>query len=82
MAAGKLYRPGNRNGPCVLSCTHRVCVDTRRMAASVCRLCERPIGYGVKFYADDEGLVHASCFAKALDEAMTDRSADEPVFAG
>jgi hypothetical protein len=63
MAAGRLPKPGTELGPCDWPCRHKDCVETRMMAASVCRFCSTPVGYERRFYKDDEraGYVHASC---------------------
>ena len=62
MAAGTLPAPGTEYGPCVGDCSHRDCAKTRKDAASVCPLCEEPIGYETPYYVDDDkSLVHARC---------------------
>lgn len=52
-------------GPCEdVGCGHRDCKATRAMAESICRLCEQPIGYDVRFYHDNKNegqWVHAFC---------------------
>lgn len=71
MAAGILPAPGTKNyygediGPCAGECKHKDCARTRAMAGSTCRLCGKPIGYGVRFYDESEpgsdALVHQAC---------------------
>lgn len=70
MAASSLPEPGKvvrgtEIGPCVNSCKHTDCAQTRAMAESICRFCDKPIGYEISFYNDKQGdkdsLVHAVC---------------------
>jgi hypothetical protein len=71
MAAGILARPGTTTGPCKVACAHRDCAETRGMAATLCADCQKPIGYGVRFYRDEQGgLVHAACFEEAIEREM------------
>jgi hypothetical protein len=85
MAASTLPEPGTKYGPCVsqrskngvvLNCAHKDCAESRMIARSVCRLCGRAIGYGERFYGDEQtreatGLnkrwVHAACFEDAVE---------------
>ena len=69
MAAASLSPPGTEFGPCEDACGHRDCARTRQMAATVCRFCEKPIGYDRRFYQGPEGpddLDHASCLEDSL----------------
>lgn len=68
MAIGILPKPGTKLGPCAPSCKHRDCAQTREDARSVCRFCQKPIGYGVGFLRArlTGALAHAFC----LDEAV------------
>ena len=69
MAAAILPEIGSKKGPC-LSCNHSDCSATRQMAAAVCPYCNKPIGYSTRFYETDEfGLVHASCYEDAVEQA-------------
>lgn len=62
MAAGRLPAPGTELGPCVPSCGHTDCAETRTMAATSCFLCGKPIGYETSLYQEpDKRLVHAAC---------------------
>jgi hypothetical protein len=75
MAAISLAKPGSKHGPCAVSCAHRDCASTRRMAESVCRFCSKKIGYETRFYGDpdDESkYVHAVC----LEDAITKERAE------
>lgn len=77
MAAGMLPKPGTQYGPCeavkgangiVLSCGHADCQASRIMAASICSLCGRPIGYETRYYRNGErGYDHAACREDAAD---------------
>lgn len=74
MARGYLAQPGTEHGPCV-DCTHVDCAESRRMAASTCRFCGKPIGYDTDFYADPEmktvtpqPLVHALCLELEVEQ--------------
>ncbi len=41
------------------------------MAATLCSDCGRPIGYGMRFYRDEQGwLVHAACFEEKIEREM------------
>ena len=65
MAAGILPKPGTKHGPCK-RCEHIDCRQTRRDAESLCRVCQRPIGYQTRFYRETDppgrnNLVHAAC---------------------
>lgn len=55
MAAIQIPAPGTEYGPCVDPCEHRDCAAARRDAARPCRVCGKPIGYGVDCGADDDG---------------------------
>jgi hypothetical protein len=65
MAAGTLPRPGTEYGPCEDDCEHTDCEATKTQAANECPLCHIQIGYGIRFYQRDDGLVHARCVEKA-----------------
>lgn len=69
MAAGILQVPGSKLGPCETRCKHRDCAQTKGDAASLCRLCQKAIGYGVGFYRSrlTGELVHAFCFEAAVE---------------
>lgn len=70
MAAGVLSEPGTQYGPCIEDCKHVDCAATRRHAAVICPDCHKPIGYGNRFYRDQEEgeeadwtrLVHMMCY--------------------
>jgi hypothetical protein len=38
------------------------------MANTFCHHCRESIGFGVRFYRTDDGLVHARCEEKRYDE--------------
>mgnify|MGYP000847689096 CR=1 FL=1 len=77
MAAGILQKPGSKFGPCGEACRHLDCADTRKIAATECPYCSKPIGYGRLFYqtTDPErsdrkhivGYEHADCAEDAAD---------------
>lgn len=82
MAAGILSAPGEPYGPCADDCRHHDCALTRKMAASLCPRCEKPIGYDVRFYRVDAepsgdvltdatgepySLAHALCVEVAIE---------------
>ena len=73
MAAGMLPTPGTEYGPCKDHCNHRDCAETRRMAAAICRLCSRPIGYSRRFYREEHDFVHAACLEEALEREFAAR---------
>jgi hypothetical protein len=70
MAAGVLQKPGTKLGPCKAQCKHRDCGQTRSDAAALCRLCQKPIGYGSQFYRSrlTEELAHAVCLEVAIEQ--------------
>jgi len=69
MAAGILSAPGTEYGPCEdVDCGHTDCAATRAQAASLCRYCDKPIGYETRFYNEDQGCVHALCAEVAEEE--------------
>lgn len=53
--------PGTEHGPCLPTCKHSDCAASRRDAASLCRICEKPIGYGGRVYFEDSRIVHGLC---------------------
>lgn len=63
MAAGRLPTPGSEYGPCEAACQHTDCKLTRDEAESPCSICDKAIGFDVRFYKnpDGNGLVHAQC---------------------
>ena len=56
MAAAETPAPGTEYGPCVEDCAHRDCTCSRREAATLCRLCGKPIGYQVRWYSSVDDL--------------------------
>jgi len=63
MAAGILPKPGTKLGPCTGTCKHKDCKESREMAASVCGICDEPIGFDHRFYSRESGgYVHADCY--------------------
>ncbi len=47
--------------------SHTDCADLRSQAASLCRLCAKPIGFETRMYVDPENndaLVHAACLER------------------
>lgn len=69
MAAGILQKPGTKVGPCKATCKHRDCAQTKSDAATVCRFCQKAIGYGVGFFRSRMSgeLAHAFCFEEAVE---------------
>jgi len=76
MAAGILPKPGTKYGPCKKkACGHTDCARTRLDSQAVCRICQKAIGYNVRYYREDNnGLVHAFCFEKECDDEFKRRS--------
>ena len=78
MAASKLAEPGTEYGPCKQPysspCGHSDCATVRKMAEAICRICNVPIGYGLRFYGErthPEGgtmYVHAVCLEREVEE--------------
>lgn len=73
MAAGVLSKPGTEYGPCAEPCRHIDCAGTRTIAETVCRYCDKPIGYDRRFY-NDEGYVHSSCSEDAIEQERANRN--------
>ena len=64
MAAASLPIPGEQYGPCVdKTCGHKDCKDTRQLASKRCTKCKKSIGYGKRFFQDDnwKKLTHELC---------------------
>lgn len=75
MAASAIDKPGTKYGPCKdETCTHSDCEASRKVAACICRLCDKPIGYGKRcydeWYEQPEGsprygfFIHEMCLWK------------------
>ena len=62
MAASIIPKPGSKLGPCK-RCEHIDCRELRTMAESLCHVCHKPIGYGVRYYRHDD-------FGGAYDHAI------------
>lgn len=71
MSASTLRAPGAKYGPCERPCSHMDCEASRKMAAAVCPLCAKPIGWDTRFYDDRSnhglGLVHALCLEEQVE---------------
>jgi hypothetical protein len=67
MAAGTLSEPGTQFGPCAEACHHSDCASTRLIAESICRVCDKAIGFDRRFY-NDNGYVHASCLEDTIEQ--------------
>lgn len=65
MAVGYLPEPGSEYGPCASECSHTDCAATRRMRATLCSICDEPIGSRGFFYHHPVGgakvMQHATC---------------------
>ena len=61
MPAGILQKPGDEFGPCIGPCVHKPCREVRVKAGTKCVYCDLPIGYGVRFTMDEQGVVHEDC---------------------
>lgn len=85
MAAGILPpETGSEFSPC-LKCEHVDCAAVRVTAGSICRHCDKPIGWETRFYKDDNRLyrtgevaagaewVHALCEELAIEEEQKNR---------
>jgi hypothetical protein len=67
MAAGTIPPPGSGPGPCAEPCVHEDCKANRKDATSQCFLCVEPIGYDIRFFREEGGLVHESCYTDFVD---------------
>ena len=57
-----LPKPKTRHGPCKNNCTHNIHRAIRRIAIAKCRYCKFSIGFGVRFFHDENGVyVHVDC---------------------
>ena len=72
MAAGSLPEPGTKLGPCKAGCAHLDCEETREMAKTNCRICQKPIGYETRFFQEGSmrELVHEECLENELEKAI------------
>ena len=62
MAYATLPKPGSEYGPCLPTCSHSDCKQTRTMAATICHICNDPLGYAAPFQQDSKDrLVHLHC---------------------
>jgi len=67
MAHGILAAPGTEYGPCEdTDCGHTDCAASRDQAREACYHCGRIIGYGVRYYTDETGSIHARCAEAVL----------------
>lgn len=74
MASAFISRPGTKCGPCKNEqCGHIDCAESRRMAAAVCSICGKPIGY-MRMFNDrresrdnPEDLVHRACLEEEYE---------------
>ena len=75
MAAGKLPKPGTKLGPCTDVCVHLDCEETREMAKTKCRICQKPIGYEMRFFQEGSirELVHEECLEKEIEQKQKAR---------
>ena len=71
MAAGRLPAPGTELGSCLGDCPHTDCAQTRTMALARCAYCDKPIGYEISFYVNDnEHLYHALCLEQYVEHVQ------------
>jgi hypothetical protein len=78
MAAGYLPAPEPEGvGPCAGECAHTDCAATRRLAALICRHCDKPIGYEIAYYQNGDWteLEHALCAHLAADKRRKEMAA-------
>ena len=74
MAAGTLPSPGKivnglEIGACIdEGCGHTDCECTRNQAASLCPLCNQPIGYETRIYNHKGTLNHADCLERDMGQ--------------
>ena len=61
MGYGILAEPGTEFGPCAEPCQHKDCAATRAKANENCIECGETIGYGTKYYQEEDGLIHYRC---------------------
>ena len=73
MAAGVLSAPGTEFGTCAEPCLPTDCAGTRSIAETICRFCDKPIGYDRRFY-NDAGYVHASYLEDSIEQERADRT--------
>ena len=78
MASSYIPTPGTSVGPCEVSCAHRDCAQSRKMAATLCRICNLAIGYEKHYFQEKNWtvLVHAVC---AEEEVQAERLTVKPV---
>ncbi|MCC7449630.1 MAG: hypothetical protein IT324_19575 [Anaerolineae bacterium] len=60
--------PGTKFGPCETPCDHLDCARQRRDAESLCRICQKPIGYEARIYFEEGNqLVHGECLEREIE---------------
>ena len=67
MAAFILSEPGSQYGACKESCEHSGCQAMREQANENCSICNKPIGYGLRYFRDNNGLSHAICLEELYE---------------
>jgi hypothetical protein len=75
---GTKVRIGDTNeeqelGPCLEPCEHRSCRQMREDAASLCRICSRPIGWNNPIYYEEQGLVHRDCLISEVERERAEQ---------
>jgi len=74
MAAMSIEKPGVGSGPC-LECKHEDCAENRELAEAPCAICNKPLGYNVRFFRDNnndgKGLrnTHMVCRVREIEAA-------------
>jgi len=69
MAAAVMPKPGTQFGPCQEGCKHKDCAELKGMAQSMCRFCQKAIGWGGRYYRSQLSgdLAHAACLETAVE---------------
>lgn len=79
MAASVIDRPGVGNGPCE-ECEHTDCAEQRADSERPCAICEKPIGYGVRYFMDATGApgkwrwTHMICRVQEIEATKAKKS--------
>ncbi len=71
MAMATISKPGTGFGPCNGPCKHRVCIEARKIADQVCRICGDVIGFEKQFIIESRPEIlylHTACSKKIYME--------------
>ena len=68
MASGYISKPGSEYGPCKDKCKHKDCAGLRKIAKSICSICNERIDYERHMYKEGDRYVHAVCLEEKIEQ--------------